>query len=186
MHSLLTYRHVDKGRNPELYTQRCLQESLEKCSDMKAKQKAYKVRVIVLHALVVYYILWCIQQVLVGWHQLYTPLMNMQGTHHAYNASWYDYFTLDQCLYILEVHWLHSLLGFNGVLLWGEYPQLAAWCHPICHFVVLSLHSHPNSGRDFVLVQLALPEVRCVFVEHYISCTSQRPAFCACCALIRS
>ena len=34
--------HVDKGGNPELYTQRCLQESLEKCSDMKAKQKAYK------------------------------------------------------------------------------------------------------------------------------------------------
>ena len=41
------YRHVDKGGNPELYTQRCLQESLEKCSDMKAKQKAYKVCVIV-------------------------------------------------------------------------------------------------------------------------------------------
>ena len=42
------YRHVDKGGNPELYTQRCLQESLEKCSDMKAKQKAYKVCVIVI------------------------------------------------------------------------------------------------------------------------------------------
>jgi type VI protein secretion system component Hcp len=34
--------HVDKGGNPELYTQRCLRETLEKCSAMKSKQKAYK------------------------------------------------------------------------------------------------------------------------------------------------
>lgn len=44
----MIHRHVDKGGNPELYTQRCLQESLEKCSDMKAKQKAYKVCAITL------------------------------------------------------------------------------------------------------------------------------------------
>ena len=39
----VSYRYVDQGKNPELYTEDCLKRTLNKNEEVKAKIDAYKV-----------------------------------------------------------------------------------------------------------------------------------------------